>query len=132
MNSLSKPTELSVQDRDYVENKLDELLAQLFERARGDTDRFTDMLSHYVAMTVAPSIAAANSVLRLPRLTDKNSGQPVRFTLSGDANYVGELSGLEADLAEAVTNAVLQTLLAPSPRILEVEAPEIADQICLN
>ena len=124
--------DISAEDRQFVEHQIDDLLDELFSRAGGDEERFGDMLAHFVAMTVAPSLAATNMVLRLPRVSENNRTDPVRCTISGDANYVSHLGALETELAEAVTNAVLQTLLGPSPRIPTFQTDDIPEEIFLN
>jgi hypothetical protein len=83
-------------------------------------------------MTVAPSLAATNMVLRIPRVSTSNRQDPVRLTISGDSNYTNHLGDLESELAEAVTNAVLQTLLGPSPRIPAYQAEDVPEDMFLN
>ena len=124
--------EVSASDREFVERQLDELLEQLFERAKGTEDRFTEMLAHFVAITVAPSLAATNMVLHLPKISSKNKEQQLRMCVSGDPNYVAALEEFENELAEAVTNAVLQTVLGPSPRISVSDKVELPEEQFLN
>ncbi|HWD38132.1 MAG TPA: hypothetical protein VG944_04735 [Fimbriimonas sp.] len=132
MKALAGNAALEASDRDYVEQKLDELLDGLYKRAQGDDERFSEMLAHFVAMTVAPSLAATNMVLRMPCVSARTEDQPVRVTIAGEPSYVNNLQEFEADLAEAVTNAVLQTILGPSPRIPALEATEPAEELFLN
>jgi len=128
MTSIVNP----VEDREFVEKQLDGLLDEMYARAEGNDERFGDMLAHFVAMTVAPSLAATNRVLRLPRVSAYNGDQQVRLSLSGDTSYVEDLATLEGDLAEAVTNAVLHTLLGPAPRIPEYEPEIVREELFLN
>jgi hypothetical protein len=132
MRSLPGINDLSAEDRQFVEREIDALLDEMFARASGNEDRFGDMLAHFVAMTVAPSLAATNMILRLPRVGSTNRDEPVRFTISGDSNYTNTLGELESELAEAVTNAVLQTLLGPSPRIPAYQPDETPEEVFLN
>jgi hypothetical protein len=123
---------LSEDDRLFVDEQIDALLEDLFEHAQGSEEKFGSLLAHFVAMTVAPSLAATNMVLQLPRISDRNRNDQVRCTISGDAHYVSELGDLESDLAEAVTTAVLQTLLGPSPRIPTMRVEETPEELFLN
>ncbi len=132
MRSLPGLDDLSAEDRQFVEHQIDALLDELFSRAAGSEDRFGDMLAHFVAMTVAPSLAATNMVFRIPRVSTENRDDPVRLTISGDSNYTNPLGELESELAEAVTNAVLQTLLGPSPRIPSYQPDEAPEEVFLN
>jgi hypothetical protein len=132
MHRVFTSDDISAEDRQFVEHRVDDLLDELFAHASGNEERFGDMLAHFVAMTVAPSLAATNMVLRLPRISEGNRGDQVRCTISGDPNYVSHLGELESELAEAVTNAVLQTLLGPSPRIPTLNSEEIPEELFLN
>jgi hypothetical protein len=119
-------------DREFVEMQIDELLDHLYRRAGGSEERFSDMLAHFVAMTVAPSLAATNMVLGMPKVCEKNREQQVRLSVSGDSSYINPLGVFETELAEAVTNAVLQTILGPSPRIPAFDPEEGIEDVCLN
>jgi len=119
-------------DHAFVESQLDDFIEHLYQRAKGDNDRFTEMLAHFVSMSVAPSIAATNRVLRLPAVSEDNTRDRVRITLEGDSNYVSILGKFESELAEALTTAVLQTLLGPSPRIAASLEDDAFEQINLN
>jgi hypothetical protein len=119
-------------DHAYVEHRVDELIEQLHEHARGDTDRFTEMLAHFVSMSVAPSIAATNRVLHLPAVSEQNTGDRVKISVAGDSNYVNFLGKFETELVEALTNAVLQTLLGPSPRLSFTGEDDSYDYLSLN
>lgn len=132
MHGLSRSNDISAEDRQFVERRIDQLLDELFARANGSEERFGDMLAHFVAMTVAPCLAAMNMVLRIPRISQENREDLVRLTLAGDTAYANDLGELESELAEAVTNAVLQTLLGPSPRIPMYQPEEVPEEICLN
>jgi|GEM_PF-5776583 len=119
-------------DHAFVEHEVDELIEHLYQRSKGDNDRFTEMLAHFVSMSVAPSIAATNRVLRLPSVSAQNTADRVRISLEGDSEFESILGKLESDLAEALTTAVLQTLLGPSPRISSPFEDDSFQQINLN
>lgn len=132
MKILTSNEAVESADREFVERQLDELIDNIFNQAASDDERFSNMLAHLISISVAPSLAAANSVLRLPRVNAKNGHENVRFVLSGESNYIGRLDEFESELAEAVTNAVLQTVLGPVPRIPNQVSYEDADEVVLN
>jgi hypothetical protein len=132
MKILTSNDAVESADREFVEQQLDDLIEKIYAEAASNDERFSNMLAHLISISVAPSLAAANSVLRVPRVSSNNGHEKVRFVMSGESNYVGRLDEFEAELAEAVTNAVLQTILGPVPRIPYYAAAEPTEEVVLN
>jgi hypothetical protein len=132
MKILTSNEAVESADREFVEQQLDELIEKIFAEAASNDERFSNMLAHLISISVAPSLAAANSVLRLPKVSARNAHENVRFVMSGESNYVGRLDEFQAELAEAVTNAVLQTILGPVPRIPNYYPAELTEEPILN
>jgi hypothetical protein len=132
MKILTSNEAVESADREFVEQKLDELIDKIFVESSSNDERFSNMLAHLISISVAPSLAATNSVLRLPKVSSKNGSESVRFVLSGESNYCGRLDEFASELAEAVTNAVLQTILGSVPRIPSYYSSEFSEQVVLN
>jgi hypothetical protein len=123
MKILTSNEAVESADREFVEQKLDELIDKIFVESSSNDERFSNMLAHLISISVAPS---------LPKVSSKNGSESVRFVLSGESNYCGRLDEFASELAEAVTNAVLQTILGSVPRIPSYYSSEFSEQVVLN